>query len=83
MVFISVALKVLLFGLCAGVALAAAYFLLILLPLTIYVAPYCIWLGSQNLKGKYKDQKIEKIMRTAKNATKLYGAWIARREPTF
>lgn len=79
MVFFSVAIKVLIFGLVVGVGLAVVFFVFSM----IYLAPYSIWLGAQNCKGRYKDQKDIKLSRTMRNATRLYAAWITRREPTF
>lgn len=79
MVFFSIALKILVFGICAGVALS----ILILVPAAIYVIPYWFWTIDQNSKGRHKDKKKEKLSRSVRNATRLYAAWISRREPTF
>lgn len=79
MVMISVMIKVLVFALCAGVALAAIIFV----PLMIYAIPYCLWIGFQNNKGKHKDKKEESFKGTIRNATKLYAAKLSGREPVF
>lgn len=79
MIMIFVMLKVLVFALCAGAIISV----LVFVPLSVYVIPYCLWVGSQNTKGKQLDKKKESVFRTARNATKLYIAWITRREPTF
>ncbi|MBV1817649.1 hypothetical protein KUA25_06180 [Bacteroidales bacterium MSK.15.36] len=71
--------KVAVFALCVGAVIS----LLIYVPLTFYVIPYALWIGFQNNKGKQLDKKKESVFRSAKNATKLYKAWILRREPTF
>lgn len=71
--------KVAVFALCVGAVIS----LLIYVPLTLYVIPYALWIGFQNNKGKQLDKKKESVFRSAKNATKLYKAWILRREPTF
>lgn len=79
MVFFIVAIKVLLFALCLGAGIAV----LVFVPITIYIIPYCLWVGTQNTVGKHLDKKNEKLSRMAKNATKLYKAWITRQEPSF
>lgn len=79
MAFFSIAIKVLIFGIYAGVVLAA----LVFIPATIYVIPYWFWTIDQNSKGRHKDKKKEKLSRSIRNATRLYAAWITRREPTF
>ena len=73
MVFFSFMLKILVFALCVGVGLAV----LVFVPLTLYVIPYALWIG------RHLDKKKESVFRAAKNATKLYSAWIHRRGPTF
>lgn len=79
MTMILVMFKVAVFALCVGVVIS----LLIYLPLTLYVIPYALWIGFQNNKGKQLNKKKECVFRSAKNATKLYKAWILRQEPTF
>lgn len=79
MVFILTIFKIVIFTLCLGVALSV----LVYVPLFIYVIPYALWVGFQNQVGKHKDKKDESVFRSAKNATKLYSAWICRREPNF
>lgn len=70
---------VLIFSLCAGVVVSVLWFV----PMSIYVLPYCLWVGSQQCAGRHLDKKNETIRKTARNATKLYKAWLLRREPTF
>lgn len=79
MTMILVMFKVAIFALCVGVVVS----LVILLPLFLYSIPYDLWIGFQNNKGKQLDKKKEGVFRSAKNATKLYKAWILRQEPTF
>ena len=79
LVFFSFMLKILVFALCVGVGLAV----LVFVPLTLYVIPYALWIGAQNTRGRHLDKKKESVFRAARNATKLYSAWIHRREPTF
>lgn len=74
-----VAIKVIVIALAIGFGLA----ILIHVPLFIYGIPYCLWVGSQNCKGKHKDKKNESTWRTARNATILYKSWILRKEPRF
>lgn len=73
------ALKLIIFALCAGAIISFIVFV----PLTIYVIPYCWWVGGQHCIGKHLDKKKEGIMRTVKHATILYKSWITRKEPTF
>lgn len=79
MIIFIVMLKVLIFALCLGAALAV----LIFVPLFIYGIPYCLWVGHENCVGRQKDKKGESFFSTVKNATKLYKAWITRQKPTF
>jgi fatty acid desaturase len=79
MVLFAVMFKVIVFALCAGAAIAV----LVFVPLMIYAIPYCLWVGSQNTKGKHKDKKDEAFKNTIRNATKLYKAKLSGREPIF
>ena len=79
MTLIFVMLKVLVFALCAGAIVSVIVFV----PLGLYVIPYALWVGQTMGRQKDKLQKGENVFRTAKNATKLYKAWITRQEPTF
>lgn len=81
MIMIFVMLKVLVFALCAGAIISV----LVFVPLGLYVIPYALWVGRQQTMGRQKDKlkKGENVFHTAKQATKLYIAWITRREPTF
>ena len=79
MAIFTVMINVLVFALCVGAVISV----LVYVPLTLYVIPYALWVGSQNTRGRHLDKKKEKVFRSARNATKLYAAWISRREPTF
>lgn len=79
MVFFTVMLKLLVFGFCAAVVLS----IIVYVPLALYIIPYCLWVGFQNNAGRHKDKKKESVFRSARNATRLYIAWICRKEPTF
>ena len=79
MTMILVMFKVAVFALCVGVAVSV----IILLPVFLYTIPYDLWIGFQNNKGKQMDKKKEGVFRSAKNSTKLYKAWILRKEPTI
>jgi hypothetical protein len=81
MVLISTMIHVLVFALCAGAVISV----LVLVPTFLYTIPYTLWVGAQQTKGKHKDklQKGQSIFRAAKDATKLYKAWISKSEPTF
>jgi len=81
MTLIFVMLKVLVFALCAGAIVSVIVFV----PLGLYVIPYALWVGREQTMGRQKDklQKGENVFRTAKNATKLYKAWITSQDPTF
>lgn len=79
MTMIIVMFKVIVFALCVGAIIS----LLVYIPLTLYVIPYALWIGFQNNKGKQLDKKKESIFRSAKNASKLYKAWVLRKEPTL
>lgn len=60
-----------------------AFAIFVFIPITIYVAPYCIWCGT--LKGKRIMKSFEKqsIFKYIKNATILYSSWIVKKEPKF
>lgn len=79
MTLIWVMLHVLIFALCAGAVIAVV----ILVPTFLYTIPYTLWIGHENTMGRQKDKDKEKLFRAAKNATRLYKAWITRREPTL
>ena len=68
-----------LFSIGAGLLIS----ILIFVPLTIYVIPYAFWLGIEHTKGKHEDKKKEKLSKSVKHATILYGSWISRKEPSF
>jgi len=79
MTLIVVMIHVLVFSLCAGAAISV----LIVVPLMIYVIPYSLWVGSQNVIGKQRDKKGEQFFRSVKNATRLYKAKLSGKEPIF
>ncbi|MBU5312218.1 hypothetical protein KQI38_09280 [Tissierella carlieri] len=79
MVGILFAFKIIIFALCAGVVIS----ILVFVPLTLYVIPYCLWIGHQQTMGKHKDKKKEGAFKTVKHATILYKSWITRKKPTF
>ena len=72
-------LKLVIFAILAGVVISFIVFV----PLTVYVIPYCLWVGSQHCVGKHTDKKKEGAWKTVKHATILYKSWITRKEPTF
>lgn len=79
MVFFTVAFTVLVWALGLGFAIAIVIFV----PLFIYVIPYSLWVGNEQTMGRQKDKKKEPFMRSVRNATKLYGAWIHHRKPSL
>lgn len=79
MVMLIVMLKVIVFGLCLGAAVSV----LVLVPLFFYTIPYTLWVGRENTMGRQKDKKKESIFSAARNASRLYKAWIMRQTPTF
>lgn len=79
MVIFWVMIKVLIAALCIGAAIAVIVFV----PLTIYTIPYALWVGFENNVGRQTDKKKESVFRSARNATRLYKAWITRQKPTF
>ncbi len=79
MVFFTVAIHVLLFGLCAGAAISVLFFV----PLTLYLIPYWLWVGTQNTRGRHKDKRDVSLSKSARYATKLYKAKLSGKEPIF
>lgn len=71
--------NLLIVALCIGICVSTIVFI----PLMIYVIPYGLWVGFQNNKGLHKDKSKQSIFIAAKNASKLYLAWILGKEPTF
>ena len=76
-------LSFLLSSIITGAGIAVILAIAIGIPMTIYVIPYCLWIGGQNNIGKHKDKKKETPINTVKNATKLYKCWIRKQEPNF
>jgi hypothetical protein len=79
MVFFTVVFQVLVFALCAGVVVS----ILVFVPLSLYIIPYALWVGNEQTMGRQMDKKKQTPFQAAKNATKLYGAWIRRQKPTL
>ena len=78
------------FSLAVGATIGLAFAIFILLPLFLYTIPYTYWLAGQKSVGKHLDLYNGMVrkdslfqLHNVKNATKLYAAWIRRREPTF
>ena len=67
--------------LIASLAIGFAVSIIIFVPLTLYIIPYCLWLGVQNTKGKYRHLQDGNCFRMARNATRLYGSWICHKAP--
>lgn len=68
---------------CFAAGIGIAISLLIFIPLFLYVIPYELWVGNEQLKGKQKDKKVESPFRATRNATKLYSAWLRRQKPNL
>ena len=68
---------------CFLTLLAVAIVLVISIPLFIFSFPYCIWVGTQNNKGKYLELKDESLFRGTRNAYRLYKSWITKKPPVF
>lgn len=66
-------------------SLAAGFIVsfLVFVPLSIYIIPYCLWLGFQNNKGHYRHLKHSNFFHYVRNATRLYGSWLCRKAPVF
>ena len=79
MAFFTTAFTVLIAGLGIGFAVS----LVIFVPLSVYIIPYCLWVGFQNNKGQYSALKGGNCFHMARNATRLYAAWISHRAPSF
>lgn len=57
--------------------------IVIFVPLTLYIVPFCLWTGFQNNRGRHKDLRTGNVFRMARNATALYKSWIFRKAPAF
>lgn len=56
----------------------------VILPLTLYMAPYDIWLGFQQTRGMYKDISLAKgFFRNLCNATKVYISFFTKKAPAL
>lgn len=69
--------------LIAALGIGIAVSIIIFVPLTIYIIPFCLWTGFQNTKGKYKELAQGNCFHMARNATCLYKSWILRKAPEF
>lgn len=79
MTFFTVTFHILIIAIAVGILFAVVVFV----PLSIYVIPYCLWVGTQNTKGKYLELRKDNVFRMAGNATKLYKSWITHKAPSF
>lgn len=79
MAFFTTVFHVLMFALAAGFAVS----IIVFVPLTIYIIPFCFWVGFQNNKGKYRNLKEGSCFQMAQNATALYKSWILHKAPVF
>lgn len=77
------AFHLIVFVFCFAAIAMGALIVFFFIPLTLYVAPYCFWIGKQNCAGRYKDHQIKFGLKTVKNATKLYKSWVTHQEPHF
>lgn len=69
--------------LIAAIAIGIAVSIIVFVPLTIYIIPYCLWVGVQNNKGNYLNLQDRSCFRMARNATSLYRSWISHTAPVF
>lgn len=79
MVFFTTTFHILVAALTIGFAVSIAVFV----PLTIYIIPFCLWVGFQNNKGNYRNLKEGSFFRMVRNATSLYKSWIFHKAPVF
>lgn len=79
MAFFSGYIGTIIFALCVGAGVAVAIFV----PLTIYVTPFCLWLGFKQQNGRYKAVKLNKVTITARNATRVYKSWVSKKPPVL
>lgn len=79
MVFFSIVFHVLIAAVATGIAVSVVIFV----PLAIYIIPYCLWVGAQNTKGKYRELRNGNCFRMARNATILYKSWFSHKAPVF
>lgn len=79
MAFFATAFYVLIFALAVGFSVS----IIVFVPLTIYIIPFCLWVGFQNNKGRYKELKEGNVFRMARNASDLYTSWFFHKTPVF
>lgn len=73
-----IVLGIVIFGLCLGVVIS----LVTLVPLFLYILPYCSWLGVQQSQGNYTGMTVmdDGFTASVKKATRLYKHWITGQE---
>lgn len=79
MTFFSTTFYILVLALTVGIAFSIVVFV----PLTIYIIPFCLWVGFQNNKGNYRNLGQGSCFQMARNATSLYKSWILHKAPVF
>lgn len=71
--------RILVFALAMGFLVSIITFV----PLTVYIIPFCLWVGFQNNKGQHKELKGGSVFHMARNASILYRSWIFHKTPVF
>lgn len=71
--------RILVFALAMGFLVS----IIVFVPLTVYIIPFCLWVGFQNNKGQHKELKEGSVFRMARNASILYRSWIFHKAPVF
>lgn len=79
MVFFTTTFHILVAALTIGFAVSIVIFV----PLTIYIIPFCLWAGFQNNKGNFRNLKEGSFFRMVRNSTSLYKSWIFHKAPVF
>lgn len=79
MAFFTTAFYILFFALAVGFSVS----IIVFVPLTIFIIPFCLWVGFQNNKGQYKELKTGNVFHMAMNASILYKSWIFHKTPMF
>ena len=74
MAFFVTAFHILVLALAVGFSVSIVIFV----PLTLYIVPFCLWTGFQNNRGRTGN-----VFRMARNATALYKSWIFHKAPAF
>lgn len=68
---------------CFLTLFAIAIVLIICIPQIIFSFPYYMWVGNENVKGRYMELKHESVFRATRNAFRLYKSWITKEPPVF